>query len=81
MSESIRLYTVEEVRSEFSCRGVSVSEWARKNGLSAQLTHQILSGRRVGLRGQSHQIAVLLGLKMGVVGNVDDLKFAPSAGG
>lgn len=44
-------------------------------GVSAQLTYQILSGRKVGLRGQSHRIAVLLGLKHGLVEEAIDLHF------
>jgi gp16 family phage-associated protein len=68
--------TVEEVRDEFRRRGVSVSDWARRKGVSAQLTYRILAGRTVGLRGQSHEISVLLGLKRGVIGSAEDLTFA-----
>jgi len=52
-----------------------VSEWARVHAVSAQLTYQILAGRKVGLRGQSHEICVLLGLKPGLLGNVTELEF------
>lgn len=44
--------------------------------MSAQLTYQILAGRKVGLRGQSHQIAVLLGLKPGLLGEAGELRFS-----
>lgn len=63
------------MRAEFKRRGLSVSEWARRRGVSAGLTYQILAGRKVGQRGQSHQIAVLLGLKQGLIDTDDDLRF------
>lgn len=53
-----------------------MSEWARGRGVSAQLTYQILAGRKAAVRGQSHEIAVLLGLKPGLLGNADELRFA-----
>ena len=71
----VPICTVKDVREEFRQRGISVSEWARVRGVSAQLTYQILSGRKVGLRGQSHRIAVLLGLKHGLVEEATDLHF------
>lgn len=75
MTNIVPVCTVEEVRDEFKRRGISVSDWARRKGVSAQLTYRILAGRTVGQRGQSHEISVLLGLKSGVVGSVDDLMF------
>lgn len=65
----VAVCTIEEVREEFRRRGISVSDWARRQGVSAQLTYRILAGRTLGLRGQSHEICVLLGLKPGVIGS------------
>lgn len=76
MNNIVPVCTVEEVRQEFQRRGISVSDWARQQGVSAQLTYRILSGRTAGLRGQSHTICVLLGLKPGVICAATDLKFA-----
>ena len=73
MTNVVPVCTVEEVRDEFRRRGVSVSDWARRKGVSAQLTYRILAGRTVGLRGQSHEIAVRLGLKSGLIGRVTDI--------
>ncbi len=72
--QSIPLRTVDEVRSEFDRRGVSVSAWARAHQVSAQLTYQVLAGKKRCLRGQSHDIAVLLGLKQGEVSSSVTLK-------
>ena len=65
--QSIPLQTIEEVRNEFNRRGVSISAWARANQVSEQLTYQVLSGKKRCLRGQSHDIAVLLGIKAGEI--------------
>lgn len=80
MNNIVPVCTVEEVREEFRRRGISVSDWARSQGVSAQLTYRILSGRTLGLRGQSHTISVLLGLKPGVICSANDLKFAHARG-
>ena len=76
MTQIVPVCTVADVRAEFKKRGISVSEWARVRGVSAQLTYQILAGRKAAVRGQSHEIAVLLGLKPGLLGNADELRFA-----
>lgn len=75
MNNIVPVCTVEDVRAEFARRGLSISEWARRNGVSAQLTYQILAGRKLGLRGQSHTICVLLGLKSGLADSAEGLTF------
>ena len=80
MNNIVSVCTVEEVRAEFERRGLSISEWARRHGVSAQLTYQILAGRKMRLRGQSHTISVLLGLKAGVVDSAGELTFVRKQG-
>lgn len=63
----------DEIRREFESRGLSIASWARTHGYSCQLVYQILKREKPCLRGQSHEIAVRLGLKYGVIGSVDDL--------
>ena len=53
-----------EARAEFQRSGTSVAAWAVSNGFSPQLVYRVLRGHAV-KRGQSHRIAVLLGLKEG----------------
>lgn len=67
--------TGEEVRGEFARLGISVAEWARKHGFASGLVYQVLNGKKRCLRGQSHQIAVSLGLKQGDIGTLDDIDF------
>jgi gp16 family phage-associated protein len=59
--------TREQARAEFERRGISVAEWSRTHKVKASLVYDILGGdsRRRCLRGQSHRIAVLLGIKEG----------------
>ncbi|MFT0531623.1 DNA-binding protein [Castellaniella hirudinis] len=63
----MKLRTIEEVRAEFQASGTSISQWAVANGFSPISVYHILHGRRQGVRGESHNIAVKLGLKEGVI--------------
>lgn len=49
----------------FRRRGLSIAKWAEQNGFNRALVYAVLSGRRSAIRGQSHEIAVSLGLKKG----------------
>jgi len=59
--------TAEDVRAWLAHHGISVAQWARDHGFSVRLVHQVLTGQKKGLRGQSHDIAVLLGMKSGAL--------------
>lgn len=59
--------TPNQVRSELRRSGLSIAEWARRHQVSYSLTHELLAGRVKGHRGESHVIAVMLGLKDGVI--------------
>ncbi|CAN7435304.1 DNA-binding protein [Acidovorax sp. LjRoot118] len=65
------LKTRQEVRNEFALKGLSFSAWAKQRGYSVALVSLILNDdqvnpRRKCLRGESHNIAVDLGLKTGI---------------
>lgn len=55
--------------SELRHAGISVDSWAKANGFSASTVKSVLYGHSKGLRGESHRVAVALGLKSGVVVN------------
>ncbi len=59
--------SAQEVIEDFRSRGVSIAAWSRQNGVSQALVYQVLRGNHVPCRGQSHKIAVLLGIKNGVL--------------
>lgn len=51
------------VRSAFAEQGLTIRAWASERGFPPDLVYAVLSGRIKGSRGQSHEIAVSLGLK------------------
>jgi len=59
--------TIQQVKEEFSRKGISLSSWAKENGVSKNLVYQVLKGKRQCRFGQSHKIAVLLGIKEGAI--------------
>lgn len=60
---------------------MSISQWARAHGYSTRLVYQVLAGRMRCVRGQSHEIAVRLGLKQGVIGSVAAIDAAGAVNG
>jgi len=73
LNSNIPIRTTDEVRQELARRGIAINEWAREMGFSPGLVHQVLAGRLRCTRGQSHKVAVMLGLKKGVIGDVKNL--------
>lgn len=67
------LRTPEDVRAEFQRKGISIASWSTANGFNTNMVFEVLSGRKKGLRGQAHKIAVKLGLKEGEVVDTRDL--------
>jgi len=63
---------VADLNASIARSGANMSDWARRNGFSIKLVHEILSGRRSCVRGQSHRIAVMLGLKDGDLPDIDE---------
>lgn len=54
------------VQAWFRESGISVVEWANQHGFSASLVYVVMKGKRKCLRGESHRIAVALGMKPGL---------------
>ncbi len=65
--------SAKRARDAFDESGIPVAEWDRARGFSASLVYQVLEGKRKCLRGQSHRIAVALGLKDGLTLTLDQL--------
>ena len=55
--------TTNQVKSEFRAKGISFSDWARTNNFSVELVYRVLKMNRVPVRGESHKIAIKLGIK------------------
>ena len=62
-SDELLRQRANAVREQFIASGTNVSEWARERGFGVRLVHQILGGERSCRRGESHRIAVALGIK------------------
>ena len=67
LSKTKKVKTLAEARADFHRSGKSVISWANERGFSVALVYMVLAGKRPGLRGQSHRIAVSLGIKDGVI--------------
>lgn len=61
--------TPEQIRASLLAQGVSVAQWAKANGFNPGDVYALLAGRKKGSRGESHRIAVMLGLKEGRICN------------
>lgn len=48
-------------------QGKSVQQFARENSVDPATTYQVLAGRKKGRRGEAHKVAVLLGIKVGII--------------
>lgn len=55
--------SIQQIKNEFSESGASIAEWARENSFSPDLVYRILRNNRIPKRGESHQIAIKLGIK------------------
>ena len=65
--------SADDVRAEFKQKGLSISGWATAHGFSTNLVFEVLAGRKKCIRGQSHRIAVMLGLKEGEIATPGDI--------
>lgn len=61
------LKTREEARRELVRNGVSLAAWARKHGVAYEQVRDVLRKENPCNFGASHKIAVLLGIKDGVI--------------
>ena len=64
-----KLRTPAEARAWLEYQGISIAQWARENEKSDSLVREILAGKKKCHRGESHNIAVLLGMKEGILTN------------
>ena len=65
----------EEIRAELARNGLSLADWARSHGFSEALTYRVMRGHPATL-GQSHRIAVALGLKEGGTAEAHEVDFS-----
>lgn len=56
--------TPDQVRQKFRSAGITLTQWAKDNGFPRQAVYRVMAGQDKGHYGQSHAIAVGLGLKL-----------------
>lgn len=66
-TKQFKVKTPEQARAEFHRAGISVTAWAQQHGYTPSLVYEVLNGKRRCLRGLSHEIAVRLGMKDGII--------------
>lgn len=59
--------SLQQAKEELRFQGLSMADWARENGFNPELVRKVLLGRYKCWRGESHKIAVKLGLKQGII--------------
>lgn len=59
--------TPQQVRADFLRKGQSIGAWADRNGFDRATVNQVMTGRNAATRGVGHKIAVMLGIKDGVI--------------
>lgn len=59
--------TAAQAKAWLEQQGKSVQEFARENGIGRATTYQVLAGRKKGWRGEAHKVAVVLGMKDGII--------------
>lgn len=62
-----KLRTPQEIRAEWLRKGLGQNDWARRHGFNPATVSQVLTGKNTGTRGAGHKIAVMLGIKDGVI--------------
>ena len=55
--------SIQQVRDDFINSGTTISAWARDNNFSPDLVYRIFKNNKVPQRGESHKIALKLGIK------------------
>lgn len=57
------MLTSSDVRSIFESNGISVAQWSREHGFQSALVYRVLNGSAKCRRGETHKIAIALGIK------------------
>ncbi|MCY1160522.1 phage-associated protein, BcepMu gp16 family [compost metagenome] len=55
--------SIQQIKNEFHSKGITFSDWAKENNFSPELVYRVLKMNRVPVRGESHKIAIKLGIK------------------
>ncbi|WP_314917166.1 DNA-binding protein [Pseudomonas helleri] len=59
--------TAAQAKAWLEHQGKSVQQFAREHGVDPATTYQVLAGRKKGKRGEAQKVAVLPGMKDGII--------------
>ncbi|TAN12938.1 MAG: DNA-binding protein [Burkholderiaceae bacterium] len=62
----MKVQTRDQVRQRFRAEGRTLADWAREHGYTPNKVYRVMGGFDKGYYGESHKIAVQLGLKANV---------------
>ena len=65
--ETQKQRTAQEVKADWSRKGISMRKWALQHGFSPVTVHQVITGKNSCAIGMGHRIAVTLGIKQGEI--------------
>lgn len=57
------MQTLDQLRKDIDANGVNIADWCREHGFKPSLVYRVLRGESPCRRGETHRIAVKLGLK------------------
>lgn len=77
--KELRKKRADKARAELERNGISIAQWALAHGFNTNLVYEILRGERECVRGDSHRIAVMLGLKEGAITRPQDFRINAKA--
>ncbi|MGZ8221762.1 MAG: DNA-binding protein [Methylobacter sp.] len=63
MRKTEQVKTPDQVKAEFTAKGITISQWAREHNWKPREVSLVLNGQVKGNYGKGHDIAVALGLK------------------
>jgi gp16 family phage-associated protein len=52
-----------DVKAQLKAEGVTIADWAKARGFNVLTVYRVLAGKGKWTRGESHRIAVALGMK------------------
>lgn len=57
----------EQVKADLVRTGTTIRGWAEKHGFTVSTVRHVMSGKSLNQYGDSHKVAVLLGMKDGII--------------
>lgn len=70
--DPIPIAAIRQARARLALAGLSVEQWAERNGFHPKTVYDVLGGKRMAIRGNSLRAAIALGLRPDPAADPDD---------